>query len=166
MNLENIDSNTISLVSNVPSEYRNKFLKRKLMLFKNFLNNVHLLVALLAWQSPTKNCHHVIENVSKDVGISKNETYVIIGAYIEIVKLFLQSSSEFNSRLTEIGFSTDFITNLSLAENQHELLSNLKRHSINNFSKISILKWKIDISLIDRYKSQLFKIRWLILIYF
>lgn len=113
-------------------------------------------VALLGWQSSSKNCHHIVENITRDVGLSKDQTFEIIGVYISIVKLFLQHNySEFSSKLLEIGFSTNFISKLSLADNHKELVSNLRRHTSNNFNKLSIIKWKIDISLMDRYERNM-----------
>lgn len=107
----------------------------------------------MAWQPPGKNCHHIVENITKDVGLSKEQTYEIIGIYIAIVKSFLHNSyNNFNTKLLEAGFSQDFISNLGLLENQKELISNLRHHSSNNFYKLSIFKWKIDISLMDRYE--------------
>lgn len=105
----------------------------------------------MAWQSPEKNCYHVVDNITKDAGLSIEQTYEIIGVYIGIIKLFLHNNyNNFNTKLLEIGFSPDFISNLSLLENQKELISNLRRFSSNNFYKLSIFKWKIDISLLDR----------------
>lgn len=111
----------------------------------------NISAALLAWQSPTKKNHHIVSNLSKDVGLTIGQTYEIIGVLIGIIKLFLQNSpSDYNARLTELGFPPNFISNLSLEDNRKELISNLRRHSINNFNKLSALKWRIDISLMDR----------------
>lgn len=106
----------------------------------------------MAWQYPGKNCHHIVQSLSKDIGLSKAQTLEITGVFIIIIKLFLQNSyKDFKTELTEIGFSTDFISNLSLAENETDLISKLQEHSYNYFNRIKVLKWRIDLTGIDRF---------------
>lgn len=153
MNLQNVNSNEVTLVTNIPDEYKKKFLKSWYIFLQAgvYFNNFYILVALLGWQSPAKNCYHITKNISQDIGLSIEQTYEVVGIYIEIVKLFLQNSfNDFNIKLMDLGFSSDFISKLSLLEHQKDLISNLRRHSVSNFNKLSILKWKIDISLTDR----------------
>lgn len=108
-------------------------------------------MALIAYQPNPQDRSKVIENVSKDTEIPKEQIYKLLGVYIGLLKLFMETSdAEFINRLKELGFPPEFIERLPLVGNRDEVIINLRKNVNDSFRKLSSLKWKIDISLSNR----------------
>ncbi|XP_072402288.1 COMM domain-containing protein 5 [Diabrotica undecimpunctata] len=132
MNISEISKSTINLVSDIPNDYRNKILK---LVFSSYL---------LTEQERSKT----VLNLSRDINIPKENLEEILGVYLMFVTLFLRfEDNEFVERLTEIGFSPEFIENLPLIGNRDSIIENLRRSYTENFGKLSLFRWRIDISL-------------------
>ncbi|KAJ8923587.1 hypothetical protein NQ315_010166 [Exocentrus adspersus] len=132
MNIHELSKSTINAVCEFPPEFRSKVLK----------------VALVAFQPTAQDRSKIIENLANDRGISKDQLCQVIGVYISLVRLFLQTSdNEFSTRLSEIGFTSDFVQQLPFIGHRDEILNNLTNGFDADFGKLSTLKWKIDISL-------------------
>lgn len=107
-----------------------------------------ILVALVGNQPTAQDRSKVIENLSNDSSISKAQIYEVLGVYIGLIRLFLETSdNEFNVKLLEIGFSSDFVQQLPFIGNREEIVKNITSNFDVDFGKLSTLKWKIDISL-------------------
>lgn len=107
-----------------------------------------LLVALVANQPTVQDRSKIIENLSNDSNISKEQIYEVLGVYIGLIRLFLGTSdNEFNTKLLEIGFSSDFVQQLPLIGHREEIVKNLINNFDVDFGKLLTFKWKIDVSL-------------------
>lgn len=92
----------------------------------------------------------LIKKFSNDSGIPKEHIYEILSVYIAIVRLFLEANDkEFNNKLHNIGFTTDFIENLPLISNRKEIVDNFQQIE-SNLNKAESIKWRIDVSLGNR----------------
>ncbi|CAG9816773.1 unnamed protein product [Phaedon cochleariae] len=132
MNLSEVSKSSMSLVQDFPSEYRSKIMKMALLSF-----------------SPTGQDHaKFIDDFSKVSNIPKEHIYEVLGVYIGIIRLLMENNdAEFSHKLTEIGFSNDFLGKLSFTENREEIVNNLMTKKTTDFGKLSSIKWRIDISL-------------------
>lgn len=108
-------------------------------------------MALIAYQPSAQDRSKLVDVFSTDANISKEQIYKVLGAYIVLLKLFLENSdTEFSNRLKEMGFSSEFIDNFPLLGNREEIITNLRSNFGSDFGKMSTLNWKIDISLTNR----------------
>ncbi|KAJ8936450.1 hypothetical protein NQ314_012312 [Rhamnusium bicolor] len=132
MNIQEVPKSVINLVCEFPDEFKSKMLK----------------MALIANQPTAQDRSKILANFSNDSSIPKEQIYEVLGVYITLVRFFLETSdNEFNSRLLEIGFTSEFIENLPFIGNRDEIVNNLLHNFNTDFGKLSSLKWKIDISL-------------------
>ncbi|XP_057672900.1 uncharacterized protein LOC130904252 [Diorhabda carinulata] len=132
MSIQELTKLNTSLATEFPNEYRNRILK----------------LAFSTYLPTTQDRSKSIDNFSRDTGIAREDIYEVLGIYIILLKTFLQSSdNEFQERLVELGFSSDFIENLPFIGNREEIILNLQKNYSKDFGKLSSLKWRIDISL-------------------
>lgn len=152
MNLEDIPRALISSVCEFPTEYRSKMLKSDKSFKQIFLLIISCFpVALAVNQSSVMpDRSKLIKKFSNDSGIPKEHIYEILSVYIAIVRLFLEANDkEFNNKLHNIGFTTDFIENLPLISNRKEIVDNFQQIE-SNLNKAESIKWRIDVSLGNR----------------
>ncbi|KAG5886352.1 hypothetical protein JTB14_000454 [Gonioctena quinquepunctata] len=97
-----------NLVSQFPNAHQSRILK----------------LALRAFSSPAQDNSSIIANFSREANLPKEEIYTILGAYIALIKVFLENS-----------------------DNEDEITTNLINSHNTDFGKLLILKWRIDISL-------------------
>ena len=98
----------------------------------------------------------VIDKISSDHNIPKHKVLELLGIYLAIVQLFVESSDkEFNARLIELGFSNEFVADLPLVSNRSKVVETILNARRGEFCKLVSLKWRIDISLTHRlYHSE------------
>ncbi|KAJ8985866.1 hypothetical protein NQ317_006240 [Molorchus minor] len=132
MNLQAAPKNLINTVCQFPEEHKNKIVK----------------MALVASQPNAHDKSRIIESFSNDSNIPKQQIYEVLGVYIAIVHLFLESNdNDFNTRLLEIGFTPEFVEKLPFIGNRDEIVKNLLNNFNTDYAKLASLKWKLDISL-------------------
>ncbi|XP_023024347.2 COMM domain-containing protein 5 [Leptinotarsa decemlineata] len=131
MSLKELPKNVVNLVLNSPKEYQSQLFK----------------MALLAHKPTDQDHSELIKNFSKETDMPKEQIYNILGVYIALIKLFLEiNESDFNQKLLEFGFTTDFLQKLPFFKNPNGIIDNLMDNHT-DFGKMSLFKWRIDISL-------------------
>lgn len=107
-------------------------------------------MALSSYLPTTQDRSKAIENLSRDCNVPKENIYDILGVYITILGMFLQSNdNEYSEKMIEIGFTKEFLEQLSFLGHRQEIIGNLQNSF--NTQKLGSLKWRIDISLGNRY---------------
>lgn len=87
-------------------------------------------------------------NINEEKGVTETDGHDLIGLYIKIIKWFMQyDKEEFSEKLLEYGFSNNFLDKFPL-KYENKLQFKVKTNYSNN---IHSLKWRIDISLSNKY---------------
>lgn len=109
-------------------------------------------MALLAVSAAKNDYSDLIENFSKQTDISEEQLYAVLGTYISIIRLSLRNNStEFVNKLLDIGFPIEFIKSLPFIDRQDDIINNIRKSYDKDFLRVSTLKWRIDISLGNRW---------------
>lgn len=109
-------------------------------------------MALSINQSPSQDRLKVIEKISNDFNLPKEIIVDLLGLYLAIIRAFMESTDkEFNAKLLELGFSNDFVDELPLVNNRTKVIDTILSSRRGEFNKLVSLKWRIDISLTNRY---------------
>lgn len=109
-------------------------------------------MALSINQSPTLDRLKILEKISNDHHVPKDKLIEVLGIYLAIIRLFLETTDkEFNAKLIELGFSNEFVEELPLVSNRTKVIDNIVNSRRGEFKKLVSLKWRIDISLTNRY---------------
>ncbi|RZC38355.1 COMM domain-containing protein 5, partial [Asbolus verrucosus] len=107
-----------------------------------------VLVALSLIQSSVQERLKVIEKISNDYNISKEKITQVLEIYLAIIRIFIESTDkEFNMKLIDLGFSSDFVEDLPLSSNRTKIVDTILNSRRGEFNKLVSLKWRIDISL-------------------
>lgn len=152
MNLNQISPETIALHCQYPPEIKNKLLRGRCpqKVIEYTISSV-LVAITLTQSSNNQDSHQIIDSLSNDLNIPEEDIIKSIGIYLKMINLLTHSAdTKFNDKLTELGFSDDFVNDLPLIANRAKVMDGMFTLKQGIFNRLESLKWRVDISLIDR----------------
>ncbi|XP_019873454.1 COMM domain-containing protein 5 [Aethina tumida] len=134
MNLTQVPKTLINTVCETQNEVQNRVLK----------------LALAIQQSPNQDRTKIIDKICHEFNIPKETLHCILAVYLSLIRFFLEvNDKEYNSRLLELGFTENFVESLPLISNREDVVNKIQFATHTDFGKLSYLKWRIDISLVN-----------------
>ncbi|XP_050314614.1 uncharacterized protein LOC126749045 [Anthonomus grandis grandis] len=134
MSIQDLSKSNISYVTNCPSEYTGRIIK----------------LALACIQPKQQDLLKPLEKLASETKISKDQLYEILSSYTAIIRHFIHTDQrDFVSNMVEIGYPSEFVERLPFLNNKEELLHTFFAPYKAYFMNINIIKWRIDISLLN-----------------